>query len=121
MKTSMFSEASLLQRQTNMRVGICIAVGLGVVACSTGSSKTGSQDASMNMQLGIICSTFYSSSGTFAPNTADPPPSGFSGCWPIGAWTFSLTKSTDAMTGGGTDTCATDNHEPTPLAMYQFT
>jgi len=75
----------------------------------------------MNQQLGIICSTFYASAGTFVPNTADPPPSNFSGCWPIGDWTFSLTTNTDASTGGGMDTCTTGGNEPTALARYQFT
>jgi hypothetical protein len=70
-------------------------------------------------QLGITCSTFYATSGTFVPNTANPPPTNFNGCWPIGAWTFSLTKNADPNSGGGPDTCT--DHEPTPLAKYQFT
>ena len=95
------------------------------MACTTGTSApTGPNDApqeSLNQQLGILCSTFYSSSGSFIPNAADPPPANFTGCWPIGAWTFSLTLNTDANTGGGMDSCSTTGHEPTPLAMYQFT
>lgn len=91
-------------------------------ACTTGSSgiEPGNPEAG-NTQLGITCTTFYSVTGTFVPNTADPPPSGFEGCWPIGQWTFSLTVSTDESMGGGPDTCGPQNHEPQPLAMYQFT
>ena len=72
-------------------------------------------------QEGILCSTFFASSGTFAPDTANPPPTGFTGCWPVGSWQFSLTVSTDTTSGGGPDTCAKTGHAQTPLAMYQFT
>jgi hypothetical protein len=72
-------------------------------------------------QLGITCSTFYATTGTFVPNTGDPPPTNFSGCWPIGAWTFTLAINTDTSSGGGVDSCSTGGHEPTTLAKYQFT
>ncbi|MEO8846052.1 MAG: hypothetical protein ABI591_12375 [Kofleriaceae bacterium] len=72
-------------------------------------------------QLGITCSTFYASTGTFVPNAGDPPPANFTGCWPIGAWTFTLAPNTDPASGGGIDSCSTNGHEPTTLAKYQFT
>ena len=99
-------------------------------ACTTGSSGTGDGGGSSIMaghpeasmqQEGITCSTFYAATGTFVPNTSDPPPSGFTGCWPIGTWTFSLTVSTDTTMGGGIDSCAASGKEPTPLAQYRFT
>src|SRR5664279_3251496 len=110
--------------------GICVVLGLPIAACTTGSPAPGggTTDATLGppsesgmAQLGILCSTYYSASGTFVPNAADPPPANFSGCWPIGAWTFSLTLSTDTTAGGGIDTCSTGGHEPTTLAKYQFT
>ncbi len=133
MKPLLFDKAPLLQSRTRMRVAGKIVAFLGstLVACTTGSSSSGGglttdakpgppSEAAMN-QEGIVCSTFYSSAGTFVPNTAEPPPANFTGCWPIGAWTFSLTINTNTSTGGGTDTCATAGKEPTPLAQYQFT
>lgn len=123
MKLPMVDKASLLHPHARMRVlEICVVLGSTLVACTTGSTTVDSAPSESGMvQLGIICSTFYSSAGTFVPNTADPPPANFTGCWPIGNWTFSLTLSTDAANGGGSDTCATSGHEPTALAMYQFT
>jgi hypothetical protein len=38
------------------------------------------------------------------------------GCWPAGTWTVKLTKATT----GSADSCATDGHEPTPLAQYEI-
>lgn len=108
--------------------GICIVLGSTIAACTTGTSAPGGGDAAVGppsesgmTQLGITCSAFYSSSGTFVPNAADPPPANFTGCWPIGAWTFSLTLNSDEASGGGVDTCASAGHEPTTLAKYQFT
>ena len=130
MEPRMFDKAPLLHSRRGMR-GITGLLGLTIVACTSGSSPGGGgtsdggykgppSEAGMQ-QEGIICSTFYSSSGTFVPNAADPPPANFTGCWPIGAWTFSLTVNTDTMTGGNVDTCATAGKEPTPLSKYQFT
>lgn len=98
-----------------------VLVALLASACTTGSSgiEPGNPEAG-NQQLGIQCSTSYAASGTFAPNTADQPPSGFEGCWPIGTWTFSLTVNTDPNSGGDVDTCAA-SHPQTPLAQYSFT
>jgi hypothetical protein len=131
MKPPMFDKAPLLHSRRSMR-GITSLLGLTIVACTSGSSPGGGGGTSDGgykgppseagiSQEGIVCSTFYSSSGTFVPNTADPPPANFTGCWPIGAWTFSLTVSTDTTMGGGVDTCATAGKEPTALTKYQFT
>jgi hypothetical protein len=127
----MVDKASLLHLQARMRLaGICVVLGSTIAACTTGSSTPGGGIADATVgppsesgmaQLGITCSTFYASSGTFVPNAGDPPPTNFSGCWPIGAWTFSLTPNTDTTTGGGVDTCMSGGHEPTTLAKYQFT
>lgn len=132
-ETTMFNKAPRLHSRARMRAArIFGLLGSTLVACTTGSSPGGGghagdagyvgppSEAAMT-QEGIICSTFYSSAGTFVPNTAEPPPANFTGCWPIGAWTFSLTINTNTATGGGTDTCAPAGKEPTPLAMYQFT
>jgi hypothetical protein len=123
MEAPMFGKASRLQPRPIMRlVAICF-LGSAAAACETGNGA--SVDAARpppseagNTQLGIICSTFYSSAGTFAPNTGDPPPTGFSGCWPIGVWTFSLTMV--APSAGSGSACAGSN-VPTPLTQYEFT
>jgi len=117
------AQASRLQLQWAMRVaGLCILLGSTVAACTTGNGPgTLPPSEAGTTQLGILCSTFYAASGTFVPNASDKPPSGFTGCWPIGAWTFSLTLNADTSTGGGIDTCMTTGNEPTPLAKYQFT
>jgi hypothetical protein len=125
----LIDKASLLHLCLKMRIaGIFVVL---ITACTTGSSVPGGgaiTDATLGppsesgmTQLGITCSTFYSASGTFVPDTNNPPPANFSGCWPIGAWSFSLTVSTDASMGGGVDTCSSSGHEPTTLAKYQFT
>ena len=129
LKPSIVGKASLLHSFAHMRLaGICVVLS-SVVACTTGSSGSGNggTDATLgppseagNTQLGISCSTFYAATGTFVPNAGDPPPANFTGCWPIGAWTFTLTKNADPATGGGVDTC-TGAQEPTTLAKYQFT
>ena len=109
---------------------ICVVLASTIAACTTGSSGPGGNgtDATLGppseagmTQLGITCSTYYSTSGTFVPNAGDPPPASFSGCWPIGAWTFTLAPNTDPATGGGVDSCSTAGHAPTALAKYQFT
>jgi len=120
LKTQLVGKASLLHSLARMRLaGICVVLGLTATACTTGSSgPTGiGTDATLGppsesgmAQLGIICSTFYAATGTFVPNAGDPPPANFTGCWPIGAWTFSLTLNADPNTGGGVDTCTTGGH-----------
>jgi hypothetical protein len=130
MKPPMFDKAPLLHSTARMRAARIFGfLGSTIMACTTGSPSGGlttdakpgpPSEAAVN-QEGILCSTFYSSTGTFVPNTAEPPPANFTGCWPIGAWTFSLTINTNTATGGGTDTCATAGKEPTPLTKYQFT
>jgi hypothetical protein len=127
-------KASLLQRAISMRLAeLALVLGSALAACTTGSSSPGGKpggtvDATLGppsesgaVQLGITCSTFFSAKGTFVPDTANPPPTGFTGCWPVGAWSFTLTVNTDTTSGGGVDTCATAGMEPTPLAKYQFT
>jgi hypothetical protein len=130
LKTPIVGKASLLHPQARMRLAGISVVFSTIAACTSGTSAPGggTTDAPRGppseagtTQLGILCSTFYSSSGTFVPNAADPPPANFTGCWPIGAWTFTLTLSTDTTMGGGIDTCTTGGHEPTALAKYQFT
>ena len=131
MKTPRVDKAPLLHSDPRMRIaGLCVVLGSFLVGCSTGSSGPGSGppvaggtvDAGSEMtQEGILCSTFYKATGTFVPDTSNPPPAGFTGCWPVGAWKFSLAINTDASSGGGADTCAAASKEPTPLSMYQFT
>jgi hypothetical protein len=57
--------------------------------------------------LGRICTAQYTTAGTFAQSMA--PPTGYTGCWPIGMWTFHASQTM-------TDCDA----PPTVLAMYQF-
>lgn len=39
-------------------------------------------------QTGRVCGAVLSTMGTFAPDTAHPPPADSMGCWPYGTWTF---------------------------------
>jgi len=36
------------------------------------------------------CTAQFTTAGTFAYST--PPPTGYTGCWPIGTWTFTATR-----------------------------
>ncbi len=83
--------------------GACVFLGLSLLACTNGDT--------MGDPNGQQCVAHMTATGTFAPNTATPPPNGWGngGCWPAGTWTFSL--------------AVTDNNcpaAPTPLAQYSF-
>jgi len=61
---------------------------------------------------GRICTMSMTVSGSFMETTAAPPNadgSPYTGCWPIGVWTFTATR--------GTTDCTT---QPTLLPQYQF-
>jgi hypothetical protein len=58
---------------------------------------------------GRVCGAVLATSGSFTPDTANPPPTEYEGCWPVGMWTFTVSVSMND--------CAT---APTPLAQYQM-
>jgi hypothetical protein len=70
------------------------SLALVLFACTAGDPAT-------NNTIGRTCSAALSITGTFAQTT--PPPtepngSAFTGCWPIGTWTFSATVGTSDCT-----------------------
>jgi hypothetical protein len=90
--------------------GVCALVlaGTGCLVESAGSGPTPGDDNT----LGRVCTTQLKPMGTFvqayaAPAHEDGTP--YTGCWPIGTWTFSVSV--------GEGDCQT---KPTPLAQYQF-
>jgi hypothetical protein len=77
----------------------------GMTACTIG----GGPPVGDHNTLGRICTTQFSTAGTFAPDTANLAPAGYTGCWPIGVWTFSATQvANDCQT------------PPTLLSQYQI-
>jgi hypothetical protein len=90
-----------------MRLAGALAISLLAVGCGVGDPNEGGID--MN-PLGRQCTTTFMTSGTFAPDAANPRPAdGGSGCWPIGVWSFKATV-------------AENDCEPAPtfLSQYQF-
>jgi len=78
---------------------------LGLFACTAGDPAT-------NNTIGRTCTAAMTVSGSFAQSVAPPTqPDGspYTGCWPIGTWTFSATL--------GTSDC-TDS--PTVQSSYSF-
>lgn len=68
-------------------VGV-LSVVMFAAACGVGDPDDGSTLDPDPNPLGRQCTTVFSTSGSFAPNAASPAPTGSSGCWPIGVWTF---------------------------------
>jgi len=89
--------------------------GLSTFILATGcmvSSPGGVDPTPMDM-LGRVCTTDLTTMGSFVQST--PPPAHedgtpYTGCWPLGTWTFSA-----AIVAG--DNC---ENQPAPLAQYQF-
>ena len=67
--------------------GICVSITMGLfaVGCTTGDSMGD------NNTLGRVCTATFTASGTFMPGAAAP--TGWSECWPVGMWTFSMTQT----------------------------
>jgi hypothetical protein len=74
-----------------MRLAGALAISLFAVGCGVGDPNDGGTQ--MN-PLGRQCTATFTTQGTFAPDTANPPPvdptdgTPYEGCWPIGVWTF---------------------------------
>ena len=62
-------------------LGVCSIV--FAAACTTGDVPPPPN--------GRICSTTYTVSGSFVPGTA--PPMNWTGCWPVGTWTFAAAQA----------------------------
>jgi hypothetical protein len=58
---------------------------------------------------GRVCGATLATSGSFTPDAANPPPTDYEGCWPVGMWTFTVTVADN--------TCSTS---PAPLSQYQM-
>ena len=101
--------SSLLLTAAMMRLVGVLSVAMFAAACGVGDPDDGSDLDPDPNPLGRQCTTVFSTSGSFAPNNASPPPTGSSGCWPIGVWTFSAKiESNDC------------DPAPTLATQYQF-
>jgi len=91
-----------------------VFVGLIITGCSVGNDPagggSGSGSGSGSDTGGRMCTAQMTASGSFAPNTATPPPTDWTGCWPAGTWTFKMAVTTTDCSPA-----------PTPLAQYVFT
>ena len=66
--------------------------------------------------LGRVCTQELTTTGSFVQSKAPPlheDGTPYTGCWPIGTWTFTAATTT-------TGDCASKGHTPTLLAQYQF-
>jgi hypothetical protein len=90
-----------------MRLAGAFAISILAVGCGVGDPNEGGIDMNPN---GRVCTTTFTTHGTFAPDTANPRPAdGGSGCWPIGVWTFSANVDTNDCSPA-----------PQVLNQYQF-
>src|SRR5262252_1073013 len=75
-----------------MRLAGAFAISILVVGCGVGDPST--DPGPDKNPLGRQCTTTFMTHGTFAPDTANPPPLDPNtnmpqeGCWPFGVWTF---------------------------------
>ena len=60
-------------------------VGTLAVGCTTGGSTDDKNT------LGRVCTATFTTSGSFMPGSVAP--TGWSGCWPVGMWTFSASQT----------------------------
>jgi hypothetical protein len=88
-------------------VGV-LSISLFAAACGVGDPDAGGGGTNMN-PLGRQCTAVFSTHGSFAPDAAHPAPTGSTGCWPIGVWTFSVTTEMNDCTPA-----------PTLAQQYQF-
>lgn len=113
------------------RVGACIFVSLLAVGCGVGNDDLEETPTNPN---GLTCSDAFKISGTFAPGTPARPidmdtGAPITGCWPVGTWTFTVTRDPGAdnvldLTGDGApDRCGevAKTTAPTIDASYAFT
>jgi hypothetical protein len=61
------------------------------------------------MPNGRLCGSTLSANGMFTPDPAATPPTGSTGCWPAGMWTFSVSIVMNDCSPA-----------PTLLSQYQF-
>ncbi|MBV8759523.1 MAG: hypothetical protein JO257_19705 [Deltaproteobacteria bacterium] len=86
-----------------MRIAGISALFLLATGCGVGD------DGGMMMPdpNGRQCNATLTTTGTFAADTANPAPTGWATCWPVGTWTFTAKV--------GTTDCSP---APTPAAQY---
>lgn len=85
-----------------MRIAGISAVFLLATGCGVGDDGSMMPDPN-----GRQCTAQLTTTGTFAPDTANPAPMGWATCWPVGTWTFTAKV--------GTTDCSP---APTPAAQY---
>jgi len=96
------------------RVGAMLRIaGVSALLLATGCLvESSGEDLTPTDMLGRICTMDLATTGSFVQSKAAPPHEDgtpYTGCWPIGTWTFSASV--------GMGDCQT---KPTLLAQYQF-
>jgi hypothetical protein len=95
-----------------LRLGLLFGL-VTTAACDlggvSGPGGSGGPDADLGRDrpLGIVCNATMKTQGTFTIST--PQPADYTGCWPIGTWSFTATLDTNE--------CATP---PAMLPKYEF-
>jgi hypothetical protein len=92
-----------------MRLVGVLSVAMFAAACGVGDPDDGTTLDPDPNPLGRQCTTVFSTTGSFAPDAAHPAPTGSTGCWPIGVWTFTAKVESNDCTPA-----------PTIAAKYQF-
>jgi hypothetical protein len=79
-----------------------------LLATGCGVGDDGGMNTNPNPN-GRVCGATLTTSGSFVPDTASPPPTDYQGCWPVGMWTFTVSVAMND--------CAA---APQPLSQYQI-
>ena len=80
---------------------LLVLLGLSVGACGVGDEDyTPPETDDRNEKLGIICDATFAITGTFVAGTPARPAEVPTGCWPVGAWTFTATIAENACAAG---------------------
>lgn len=79
-----------------------------ILAAGCGVGDDGGTNPNPNPN-GRVCGAVLATSGSFTPDAANPPPTDYEGCWPVGMWTFTVAVSMNDCSAA-----------PTPLAQYQM-
>jgi hypothetical protein len=92
------------------------AAGCGVGGDDGGGTTPPGDDQPGPVDNAEVCSASFAITGTFARDNATPPPTDpetgtpLTGCWPIGAWTFTASVASNMCSAA-----------PAVLASYSFT
>jgi hypothetical protein len=79
-----------------------------ILATGCGVGDDGNTNTNPNPN-GRVCGATVTTAGSFAPDAANPAPTGYEGCWPVGMWTFTVTVAMNDCSAA-----------PQPLQQYQM-